>query len=108
MLFDLLIALRLHHDLSRVAAHTPRSGDGYTWVPTDQAHGRTRQVGPAYQKTSRPDSGPNQPSWRPTRPPEYLSEDSLGGLIQNNFKTCMHNKTSVDSDQADQRIWQVL
>jgi hypothetical protein len=24
---------------------------GYPWVPTDQAHGRPRQVGPAYQKT---------------------------------------------------------
>jgi hypothetical protein len=24
---------------------------GYPWVPTDQAHGRPRKVGPAYQKT---------------------------------------------------------
>jgi hypothetical protein len=24
---------------------------GYPWVPTDQAHGRPQQVGPAYQKT---------------------------------------------------------
>jgi hypothetical protein len=24
---------------------------GYPWVPTDQAHGRPRQVGPAHQKT---------------------------------------------------------
>jgi hypothetical protein len=24
---------------------------GYPWVPTDQAHGRPRQVGPACQKT---------------------------------------------------------
>jgi hypothetical protein len=23
----------------------------YPWVPTDQAHDRPRQVGPAYQKT---------------------------------------------------------
>jgi hypothetical protein len=27
---------------------------GYTWVPTDQAHGRPRQVGPAHQETNRP------------------------------------------------------
>jgi hypothetical protein len=25
---------------------------GYPWVPTDQAHGRPRQVGRAYQKTT--------------------------------------------------------
>jgi hypothetical protein len=33
MLFDLSIALRLHHDLSKVAAHTPHSGACETWVP---------------------------------------------------------------------------
>jgi hypothetical protein len=33
MLFDLSIALRLRHDLSKVAAHTPRSGACETWVP---------------------------------------------------------------------------
>jgi hypothetical protein len=33
----------------------------YPWVPTDQAHCHPRQVGPAYQKTRRPDSGPNRP-----------------------------------------------
>jgi hypothetical protein len=27
---------------------------GYPWVPTDQAHDRPQQVGPAYQKTLRP------------------------------------------------------
>jgi hypothetical protein len=51
MLFDLSIALRLRHDLSKVAAPTPHSGaceTWYPWVPTDQVHGRTRQVGPAY------------------------------------------------------------
>jgi hypothetical protein len=51
MLIDLSIALRLRHDLSKVVAHTPRSGlvrHGYPWVPTDQAHGRPRQVGSAY------------------------------------------------------------
>jgi hypothetical protein len=36
---------------------------GYPWIPTDQAHGRPRQVGPAYQKTRRPVSGLNRPSW---------------------------------------------
>jgi hypothetical protein len=33
MLFDLSIALRLRHDLSKVAAHTPRLGACETWVP---------------------------------------------------------------------------
>jgi hypothetical protein len=60
---------------------------GYPWVPTDQAHGRPRQVGPAYQKTRRPISGPNRPSWRPTRPPEDLLEDPSDDLIQHNLKT---------------------
>jgi hypothetical protein len=45
-------------------------------VPTDQAHGHPRQVCPAYQKTRRPDSGLNRPSWWPTRPPEDHLEDS--------------------------------
>jgi hypothetical protein len=51
MLFDLSIDLRLRQDLSKVVAHTHRSGlvrHGYPWVPTDQAHDRPRQVGPAY------------------------------------------------------------
>jgi hypothetical protein len=43
-------------DLSR-PSFTVRHG--YPWVPTDHAHGRPRQVGPAYQKTRRPVSGPN-------------------------------------------------
>jgi hypothetical protein len=33
MLFDLSIALRLCHDLSKVVAPTPRSGACETWVP---------------------------------------------------------------------------
>jgi hypothetical protein len=33
ILFDQLIALRLCHDLSKVAAPTPRSGACETWVP---------------------------------------------------------------------------
>jgi hypothetical protein len=32
---------------------------GYPLVPTDQAHGHPRQVGPAYPKTRQPVSGPN-------------------------------------------------
>jgi hypothetical protein len=60
---------------------------GYPWVPTDQAYGRPRQVGPAYQNTRRPVSGPNRPSWPPTRPPEDLLEDSLDDLIQHDLKT---------------------
>jgi hypothetical protein len=51
MLFDLLTALRLRQDLSKVAGlHLARGlvRHGYPWVPTDQAHGRPRQVGPAY------------------------------------------------------------
>jgi hypothetical protein len=35
MLFDLFIALRLRHDLSKVVAPTPRSGACETWVPLD-------------------------------------------------------------------------
>jgi hypothetical protein len=55
---------------------------GYPWVPTDQAHGRPRQVGPAYQKTRRPVSGPNRPSWRPTRPPERPSRRFPSGSVK--------------------------
>jgi hypothetical protein len=55
---------------------------GYPWVLTDQAHGHPRQVGPTYQKTRRPVSGLNRPSWRPTRPLEDLPEDSLDDLVQ--------------------------
>jgi hypothetical protein len=55
-----LMSVRLH--LARgIVRH------GCPWVPTDQAHDHTGQVGPAYQKTRRPISGPNQPSWEPTR-----------------------------------------
>jgi hypothetical protein len=60
---------------------------GYPWVPTDQAHSRPRQVGPAYQKTRQPVSGPNWPSWQPTRPPEDLPEDSPDDLIHHDLKT---------------------
>jgi hypothetical protein len=59
----------------------------YPWVPTDQAHSHPRQVGPAHQKTRRPLSGPNRPSWLPTRPSEDLPEDSPDDLIQNDHKT---------------------
>jgi hypothetical protein len=60
---------------------------GCPWVPTDLAHGRPRQVGPAYQKTRRPVSGPDRPSWQPTQPPEDLPEDSLDDLVQHDLKT---------------------
>jgi hypothetical protein len=35
MQLDLSIALRLRHDLSKVAAPTPHSGACETWVPLD-------------------------------------------------------------------------
>jgi hypothetical protein len=79
MLFNLSIALRLRHDLLRsLRIHLAwgRVRHGYPWVPTDQAHDRPRQVGPAYQKTCRPVSGSNRPNWQPIRPPEDLLEDS--------------------------------
>jgi hypothetical protein len=56
-------------------------------VPTDQAHGRPPQVDPAYQKIRRPVGGPNQPSWRPTQPPEDLPKDSPDDLVQHDLKT---------------------
>jgi hypothetical protein len=90
MLFDLSIALRLLHDFLRsLRLHLARGlvRHGYPRVPTDQAHDRPRQVGPAYQKTRRPVSGPNRPSWPPTRPPKDLREDSLDDLIHHDFKT---------------------
>jgi hypothetical protein len=79
MLFDLSLALRVCHTFLRSLRLHLAQGlvrHGYPWVPTDQAHSRPRQVGPAYQKTRRPVSGPNRHSWRPTRPPEDLPEDS--------------------------------
>jgi hypothetical protein len=67
MLFDLSIAL-LRHDLSKVAAATPRSGAYETWVP----------LGP-HRLGSR--SSPTK--WvRPTRRPANLSvgpTDLVGG-----------------------------
>jgi hypothetical protein len=60
---------------------------GYPWVPTNQAHDRSQQVGLAYQKTHRPVSGPNRPSWRPTRPLEDLLQGSPDDLIQKDHKT---------------------
>jgi hypothetical protein len=74
-----------------------------TWVPlgpTDQAYSRPRQVGPAYQKTHRPVSGPNRSSWRPTRPPEDLLEDSPDDLIQHDLKTRRTKQDLVDYDQS--------
>jgi hypothetical protein len=84
-LFDLSIASRLRHHLLRllrlhIAWRLVRHG--YHWVPTDEAHDHPRQVGLAYQKICRPDSGPNRPSLWPTQPPEDLTEDSPGDLIR--------------------------
>jgi hypothetical protein len=70
---------------------------GYPWVPTDQAHGRPRQVGPAYQKTRRPVYGPNRPSWQPIRPPEDLPIDSPDDLVHHDLKT-RHTKKTVQTD----------
>jgi hypothetical protein len=74
---------RINHVFSELGAVR----HGYPWVPTDQAHGRPRQVGSAYQKTRRPVSGPNRPSWHPTRPPEDFPEDSPDDLIHHDLKT---------------------
>jgi hypothetical protein len=66
---------------------------GYPWVPTDQAHGRPRQVGPAYYKTRRPVSGSNRPSWLPTRRPEDLPEESPDDLPQTRRLLGVQDKT---------------
>jgi hypothetical protein len=63
-------------------------------------------VGPVYQKTRQPVSGPNRPSWRPTRPPEDLPEDSLDDLIHHDLKTCVQDKTSVVRPKQIDGIWQ--
>jgi hypothetical protein len=65
---------------SKVAAPTPCSGACETWVPLGPnrtGSRRPQQVGSAYQKIHRPDSGPNRSSLLPTRPPEDLQEDSM-------------------------------
>jgi hypothetical protein len=73
---------------------------GYPWVPTDQAHGCPRQVGPAYQKTRRPISGHNRPGWRPTQPSEDLPKDSPNDLIHHDLKTRRTEQDLVDYDQS--------
>jgi hypothetical protein len=73
---------------------------GYPWVPTDEAHGRPRQVGPAYQKTRQPVSGPNRPGWRPTRPLEDLLEDSPTTSFGTTSRLGVEDKTPVDYDQS--------
>jgi hypothetical protein len=80
---------------------------GYPCVSTDQAHGRPRQVGPAYKKTRRPVNGPNRPSWRPTRPHEDLPEDSPDDLIYHDLKTWRTRQDlgGLRPKQID-RIWQ--
>jgi hypothetical protein len=75
----------------------------HPWVPTDQAHGRPRQVDLAYQKTRRPVSGPNRPGWRPTRS-EDLPEDSPDDLIHYDLKTWRTRQRSRwTSPKADRR-----
>jgi hypothetical protein len=52
----------MKEELDDRAANRLRALDvrqGYPSVPTNEAHGRPRQVGPTYQKTRQPDSGPN-------------------------------------------------
>jgi hypothetical protein len=80
---------------------------GYPWVPTDQTHGRPRQVSPAYQKTHRPVSGPNRPSWRPIRPREDLPEDSPDDLIHHDLKTwCIRQDLGGFRRKQIDGIWQ--
>jgi hypothetical protein len=58
MLFDLLIAQRLRHDLSKVVAPTPRSGACETWVPLSPHRLGSR-------------SSPTSGSGLPENPPTY-------------------------------------
>jgi hypothetical protein len=58
------------------------------------------KVGLAYQKTRRPVSGPNRPSWRPARPPEDLLEDSPDGLIHHDLKTRRTEQDLVNYGQS--------
>jgi hypothetical protein len=78
---------RARRERSRSLSREVTVRHGYPWFPTDQAHGRPRQVGSAYQKTRRPIRVLNRFSWRPTRPPENLPEDSPDDLIQHDLKT---------------------
>jgi hypothetical protein len=66
-------------------------------------------VGPAYQKTRRPDSGPNRPSWQPTRPPEDLPEDFPDDLIQHDLEA-WRTRQELGGFQPKQidRIWQEM
>jgi hypothetical protein len=98
MLFDLSISLRLRHDLSMVAAHTPRSGAFETWVP----------LGP-HRLGSRPsptsgsgllEDPQTRPSCQPTRPPEDLPEDSPNDLVHHNLETWCTRQDLVDYDQS--------
>jgi hypothetical protein len=90
MLFDPSIALRLCHDLFKVVTPTPCSGVFETWVPLGPHRPGSRPSptsGSSLQKTRRPVSGPDRPSWRPTRPPEGLPKDSPYDLVQHDLKT---------------------
>jgi hypothetical protein len=97
-----LRSLRLHLALGLVR-------HGYPWVPTDQAHDRPRQVGPAYQKTRRLVRAPNRSSWRPTQPPEHLQVDSPYDLVQHDLKT-WRTRQDLGGFRPEQinRIWQYV
>jgi hypothetical protein len=103
MLFDLSIALRLRHVLSKVAAHTPHSEACETWVPLGP-HRLGSQPSPTSGSSLLEDPpticGPNRPSWQPTRPPEDLPEDSPDDLVHHDLKTPRTRQDLVDYDQS--------
>jgi hypothetical protein len=100
---------RARRERSRSLSREVAVRHGYPWVPTDQAHGHPRLVGLTYQKTRRPVRVPNRLSWRPTRPPEDLSEDSPDDLIQHDLKTWRTRQDlgGFRPKQID-RIWQAM
>jgi hypothetical protein len=103
MLFDLSIALRLHHDLSKVISLTPRSRDCEIWVPLGPQRPGSRPSptsGSGLIEDRRPVSGPNRPSWQPTGPPEDLTEDFRDDLIHHDLKTQRTEQDLVDYDQS--------
>jgi hypothetical protein len=89
-LFDLSIALRLRHDLSKIAAPTPCSGACETWVPLGphRPGSRSSLTSRSHLPEDPPTcSGPNRPSWRPIGPLDDLPEDSPDDLIHHDLKT---------------------
>jgi hypothetical protein len=110
MLFDLSIALRLRHDLSKVVAPTPRSGACETWVP----------LGPQRLGSRPPTSGSGLLEDPPTC--QVGPTDLVGGphdLLKTSQKIPqttsfrmkklgIQDKISVNFDQADRHMWQML